>query len=189
MIHAKSVLLRFIAVLDSARIPYAVGGSLASGVHGQPRTTHDFDLLVEMSSEHVKPLIAGLGPDFYADEPSMREALKRKASFNVIHKKSAQKIDVFVSSGKGLDGEQIRRRVEAQLEAGDPNVFVTSAEVIILRKLDWYRRGGMASDRQMRDVASVLREQRGRLDDSYLERMAAELDLRELLTRARESAS
>ena len=72
---------------------------------------------------------------------------------------------------------------------GDPKVFVTSAEVIILRKLDWYRRGGLASDRQMRDVASVLREQRGRLDDSYLERTATVLDLVDLLARARQPAS
>jgi hypothetical protein len=189
VIRAKEVLLRFIAALDAARIPYAVGGSLASGLHGQPRTTHDFDLLGEMSSEQVKPLTAALGPSFYADEASIRDAMKRKGSFNVIHKASAQKIDAFVSSRKGLDGEQIRRRIEAQLEPGDPMVFVTSAEVIILRKLDWYGRGGMASDRQLRDVVAVLREQRGRLDDSYLERIAEELDLRELLERAREAAN
>jgi hypothetical protein len=185
VIRAKDVLLRFIAVLDSAGIPYAVGGSLASGVHGQPRTTHDFDLLVELSSDHVKPLVGALVPDFYADESSIREALKRRASFNIIHKASAQKIDVFISSRTGLDREQLKSRIDAQLEPGDPRVHVTSAEVIVLRKLDWYRRGGGASERQLRDVVSVLREQRGRLDEAYLDRMAGELELVELLARVR----
>jgi hypothetical protein len=189
VIRAKDVLLRFIGALDSTGIPHAIGGSLASGVHGQPRTTHDFNLLVEMASEHVRSVIDALGPAFYSDEASMREASRKKSSFNVIHIESAQKIDVFVSSGKGLDAEQIRRRIEARLESGDPKLFVTSAEVIILRKLDWYRRGSLASERQMRDVVSVLREQRGRLDDSYLDRTAAELDLSELLSQARRSAS
>jgi hypothetical protein len=65
---------------------------------------------------------------------------------------------------------------------------VTSAEVIVLRKLDSYRRGGGASNRHWRDVLTVLRVQRGRLDEVYLDRMAAELDLTELLERALGSA-
>jgi len=82
----------------------------------------------------------------------------------------------------------MQRRVVAQLEPGDPEVRVTSAEVIVLRKLDWYLRGGSASERQLRDVASILREQQGRLDESYLERMAAELGLHDVLARARTAA-
>ena len=117
----------------------------------------------------------------------MREALERGTCFNVIHKASAQKIDVFVSSREGLDREQMDRRIGTHLEPGDPLVHITSAELIILRKLDWYRRGGEASERQLRDVISVLREQRGRVDDSYLDRMALELDLFELLVRARKA--
>jgi hypothetical protein len=61
---------------------------------------------------------------------------------------------------------------------------LTSAEVIVLRKLDWFRRGGEVSERQLGDVANVLREQRGLLDDAYLERQAADLGLTDLLRRA-----
>lgn len=189
MIRAKDVLLRFLAVLDALGIPYAIGGSLASGLHGEPRATHDFDLLVELSSDQVRPLGDALGPDFYVDVPSIREALERKRSFSVIHRGSAQKIDVFVSSREALDREQMERRVAARLEPGDPEIFVTSAEIILLRKLDWHRRGGGASERQLRDVAAVLRQQRGRLDWDLLERLARELDLYELLERVRSGAA
>jgi hypothetical protein len=187
MIRGKDVLLRFLAVLDAADIRYVVGGSLASGVHGEPRTTHDIDLLVELSPEQVRPLIAALSPDFYADEVCMREALRHRRSFNVIHKATAQKLDLFVSSKTGLDKEQMARRISAQLEPGDPRIHVSSAELIVLRKLDWYRRGGEVSERQLRDVTSVLRQQRGRLDETYLERTAAEHGLLELLLRVRKS--
>jgi hypothetical protein len=185
MIRGKDVLLRFLAALDALGIRYAVGGSLASGVHGQPRTTHDFDILVELGGEDVRPLLDALSADFYADEASARDALKLRRAFNVIHKSTAQKIDLFVSSRSGLDLEQMETRVSARLEPGDPQFFVTSPELIILRKLDWYRRGGGVSERQLGDVAAVLRQQQGRLDEARLERLAAQHGLLDSLARAR----
>ena len=32
-----------VAILESQQIPYLLVGSLASGVYGQPRLTHDID--------------------------------------------------------------------------------------------------------------------------------------------------
>ena len=67
--------------------------------------------------------------------------------------------------------------------------YITSAEDIVLAKLEWYRMGGEISDRQWRDVLGVLKVQGDRLDLDYLHRMAASLDLTELLARAREEAT
>ena len=76
------------------------------------------------------------------------------------------------------------RRGPARPERDSKPVFVTSPEVIVLRKVDWYRRGGGASEHQWRDVLGVLKVQGSRLDTTYLRDMARELGLDALLERA-----
>jgi hypothetical protein len=184
MTASLAALVVLATALDRLGVAYAIGGSVASSFHGEMRTTHDIDVLVELVPEKVSALVAALAPEFYVDETSVREALLRKRAFNVIHRSAAAKIDVFCSSGGSLDREQIERRTRVRLRPDLPEMDLTSAEVIVLRKLDWFRRGGEVSERQLGDVANVLREQRGLLDDAYLERQAADLGLTDLLRRA-----
>ena len=74
-------------------------------------------------------------------------------------------------------------------DAPDAKVFeVTTAEDIVLRKLAWYRAGGLVSDQQWRDVLGVLRVQHGRLDLDYMRRWAPELQVDDLPTKAIEEA-
>ena len=62
--------------LERLAIPYAVGGSLASSVHGVMRSTLDVDILADMRLEHIQPLVAALSEEFYADEEMMRDAIE-----------------------------------------------------------------------------------------------------------------
>lgn len=39
--------------LDGLGVRYVVGGSLASGAWGEPRSTHDVDLLVELTEARI----------------------------------------------------------------------------------------------------------------------------------------
>lgn len=82
-----------------------------------------------------------------------------------------------------------RRRLSPVLEGPKQRVFISSAEDLILRKLDWYRLGGGVSDRQWRDVLAVIKVQAGRLELPYLHRWAGELGLAALLERALGEAS
>ena len=68
-------------------------------------------------------------------------------------------------------------------------VLLKSPEDTILRKLEWFRRGGEVSKRQWQDVVSILAAARGQLDGTYLERWARELRVSDLLDRAREEAA
>jgi hypothetical protein len=67
-------------------------------------------------------------------------------------------------------------------------VLIKSPADTVLRKLHWFRRGGEVSDRQWQDVVSILIAMRGRLDESYLDRWARDLDVADLLERARQQA-
>lgn len=174
------------AVLENTlEVPYAIGGSLASAFHGVMRATMDADLVADLQLHHVAPLVAAVGDAFYADETMIRDAVRRRASFNILHLETMFKVDIFVAKPRSFDRAQLSRRQLSQLgPAVEQTAYVISAEDTVLAKLEWYKRGNQVSDRQWRDVLGVLRVQHGQLERAYLRQMAQELDVLDLLERA-----
>ena len=74
-----------VEALRRSAIPYMIGGSMASGIHGIYRTSLDVDLVADMHPEQIPHLIQELGVQFYADAGMMRDALECGRSFNLIH--------------------------------------------------------------------------------------------------------
>jgi hypothetical protein len=171
--------------LDALGVPYAIGGSFASALHGVMRATMDADLVADLRLEQAGPLAQALGDAFYADADMIRDAILRHSSFNVIHLETVFKVDVFVAKPRAFDRSQLARR-QLHLLSEDPecHAFITSAEDIVLSKLEWYRMSSGVSDRQWQDVLGVLKVQGERLDHGYMHRMAAELGVSDLLERA-----
>jgi hypothetical protein len=176
--------------LEALGVPYAVGGSLASAVHGVMRATMDADLVADLPIEQVEPLAEALGDAFYADVDMMRSAVLRHTSFNLIHLETMFKVDVFVAKPRAFDRSQLaRRQLQVLSEEPERHAYVSSAEDVVLAKLEWYRLGGETSERQWRDVLGVLKVQSGRLDREYMQRMATELGVADLLQGALEEVA
>lgn len=178
------------ATLGELGVRFHVGGSVASSLRGVARTTLDVDLVADLRGTHVAALVQALEPTYYVSAEAVREAVRTRASFNLIHLETMLKVDVFVLKRRAYDQESFGR---ASLDALDPaddatRMPVSSAEDIVLHKLEWYRLGGEISERQWLDVLGVLRVHEGTLDDPYLDRWAGELGLSELLSRARDAA-
>jgi hypothetical protein len=55
-------------ILEELGIPYLIGGSVASIIHGEPRLTNDIDLVADIREEQVPQLVAALEGDFYVDD-------------------------------------------------------------------------------------------------------------------------
>ncbi len=184
-----AVTLSVAGVLDRLGVPYFIGGSLATAVHGVARATLDADIIADLKPDQVDRFVQDLGNAFYADADAIREAVHRQASFNVIHLKTMFKVDVFVRSRAPFDQEQFRRRMVAELaEEPGHSAYVASPEDNMLAKLLWYRTGGEVSDRQWRDVVMVIGVYGDRLDLPYLRQWAARLGVADLLEKALGSA-
>jgi hypothetical protein len=180
-----AVTIKVTSVLEKLGIPYLIGGSLASTLYGMVRTTQDSDIITEMRREHILPFVASLQNEFFMDEEMIAESIQRNSSFNIIHRETMFKVDVFIPRPRPFHQSQLAR-TQRQTFSADPEVsaIFSSAEDTILSKLEWYRLGGEVSERQWRDVLGVLKTRAGALDLDYLRKWAKELKVSDLLERA-----
>jgi hypothetical protein len=178
------VALVAVAVLGRLDIPYAAAGSLASSVHGEPRSTDDIDIVADLRPVHIAPLTAALQPDWYVSEDAMRDAIAHGTSFNAVHLGTGVKVDFFVVGSDGFDARRVATAQAVRIGAdAAATLRVDTAEHTVLRKLEWFRRGGETSERQWRDVVGVLRAQGQRIDREELTAWAGRLGVSDLLQR------
>ncbi len=179
------IIILVIDAFDKLNIPYFIGGSLASAIHGSARSTLDADMVADIDPKQVKALVEFFQTDFYIDEEMISDAIQNQSSFNIIHLASSFKVDVFIPKDRRYDRMQFQRRQREVVESDlQREVYVTTAEDIILAKLEWYRMGGEISDRQWRDILGVIKIQGGKLDIDYLKEWSAELGVSDLLQKA-----
>jgi hypothetical protein len=182
------VALAFAAILDGLGVPYVTAGSFASSLHGEPRSTDDIDVVADLRPAHAAELATALRGAWYLSEEAVRDAIARGASFNAIHLATGVKVDVFVVGADPFDAQRVARGrpVRVGAEPGT-ELRVDTAEYTVLRKLEWFRRGGETSDRQWRDVLGIIRTQGVRLDRRELSTWAERLGVSDLLARALEA--
>jgi hypothetical protein len=184
--NQESLLAHVAECLDAAGIPYMVAGSHASSFHGQPRATHDVDLVIDPTQAQLDRFLDLLGERYYVRREAAREALGQRSMFNLIDLTSGWKADLIVRKDRPYSLEEFRRR-EMRIVHGSPRP-IASAEDVILTKLEWDRI--MPSERQVQDALHVAVVQGSRLDLGYLRQWAAPLGvtarLEEVLRKAAE---
>lgn len=185
MEEALAVTLQVIGVLRRLNIQYVVGGSIASSIYGKPRATQDVDVIANLSEKHVSEFVVALRDDFYLDEPAVRDAVRRRSTFNVIHLHTFFKVDVFVAKHDTATAQELARgRSYLPPEAPGTEITLASPEDIVVQKLYWYRLGDHVSERQWTDAMSVLNVRGKDLDCAYMHDLAAEMGVGDLLARA-----
>ena len=146
----------FTTRLNEAEITYVITGSVAGIVYGQPRVTHDIDLVVELRSEQLPDLLAKLPPqEFYCPpEEIIRIEIARetRGHFNIIHHETGFKADIYLIGSEFLHRWAIENRRKVVL-SGDL-LWLAPPEYVIVRKLQYYREG--ESPKHLTDTRNIL---------------------------------
>jgi hypothetical protein len=168
------VYLSFIQRLEKNSIDYMVVGSIASSVYGDPRLTHDLDIVVKLELEDAGIFERIFPENEYYCPPTdvIAQEIKKSGQFNLIHHESGYKMDVILVRKVLHDTEEFKRRQKVPFWKGQ-SVFMATPEDIIIKKLEFYRKGG--SEKHLRDIASILRHTE--VDNPYLDKWIATLAL------------
>ncbi len=178
-----------LAALEILGVDYLIGGSLASAVWGVPRSTLDVDLVTNLGESQTGAFVRLLGNAYYADEETIRRAVRQRAPFNIIHLETMFKVDVFLLKDTPyVQMEFARRRlIDLGIEP-EQKAYFCSPEDTVLSKLEWYKHGGGVSDRQWYDIVGILKVQTNKLDRRYMDRWARKLGFSDLLSQAWDEA-
>lgn len=173
-------LLRYVVrVLEELGLPYAVGGSIAASVYGEPRYTRDIDIVVSLPAEQVQSFVSRFPfPAFYVDADVARQASLEAGMFNIIHE-SGLKVDIYIPDDS-IARSQIAtaRRLTS---ADGVSASFSGPEVLIIKKLQYYRMGEM--ERHVRDIAAMLRVAGARIDRDRVTALAEQEGLSDLWRR------
>jgi len=173
-----ALLKKVIQVLDQTGIKYMITGSIVSSLQGEPRSTHDIDMVIAIQKSEVKRLAEAFPPpDFYIDEDSILDAINRQSMFNLIDVNAGDKVDFWILTSEPFDQSRFSRKISEEFMG--LKMLVSSPEDTILAKLRWAKLSG-GSEKQFIDALRVYEVQYGKLDIDYLEEWVKKLNVESL---------
>jgi hypothetical protein len=180
------LLRHVVATLEEAGIEYMITGSIASSLQGEPRATHDLDVVVAIRDSDVAAVLAAFPhPRFYVNEEAIGEAIRTKGMFNVIDVTEGDKVDFWMLTDEPFDRSRFSRRVRET--AFGFGFEVSSPEDTILAKLRWSKLSGETTKPYV-DALRVYEVQQGFLNHPYLEDWAHRLGVADLWDRLQSEA-
>lgn len=177
----QELLRKVIQVLEQAGIQYMITGSVASSLQGEPRSTHDIDMVIAIQESAAKRLVEAFPPPgFYLDEDSILNAIKRLGMFNLIDATAGDKIDFWILTDEPFDQSRFSRKISEKFMG--LKMQVSSPEDTILAKLRWAKLSG-GSEKQFTDALRVYEVQYGKLNIDYLKQWVKKLKVESLWKR------
>ncbi len=114
LLPEANLFLMFTQRLNTLGVAYMVSGSVAVIICGEPRLTHDVDLIVVLDREHIARLPEVFPPaEFYClptEVIAVEVAREQRGHFNIIHQETGFKADVYLSGRDPLHAWDWRGR-------------------------------------------------------------------------------
>ena len=142
--------------LNKMGIRYMVTGAVASIIYGEPRLTHDIDVVIELKPEQGEKVVDAFSSEEFYCPPveiiKVESARSLRGHFNIIHYKTGLKADLYTVGQDELHYWGMSNRKKIELE-GEP-FWLAPLEYVILRKLEYYREG--ESEKHLQDIVGIL---------------------------------
>lgn len=162
----QDLLKRVVGALEESGCQYIVTGSYASSLQGEPRLTHDIDLVVVIPPGSVDKLIGYFpAPEFHLDGGLMKAAIREQSMFSVLHVPEGDNVDFWMLTSDPFDESRFDRKIRENVLGID--LVVSSPEDTILAKLRWAKLSG-GSEKQYRDALRVYELQNEALEIDYI---------------------
>jgi hypothetical protein len=182
----QELLRKVIQALGDAHIEYMITGSVVSSLQGEPRSTHDIDIVIAIEKAAAKKLARAFPPpDFYLDEESIIDAIENQSMFNLIDVNTGDKVDFWILTHEPFDRSRFERKYVEEVMG--MRITVSSPEDTILVKLRWAKLSG-GSEKQFTDALRVYEVQFEKIDINYLYDWAKKIGVETMLQRLQEEA-
>jgi hypothetical protein len=183
----QELLKKVVLALEQTGIAYMVTGSLVSSLQGEPRSTHDIDIVINLPRAKVRSLAEAFPPpDYYLDEEALAEAVSGEEMANLIDVSSGDKVDFWMLTDEPFDRSRFARRYKEDILG--IRIAVSTPEDTILMKLRWASMSG-GSEKQFTDAVRVFEVQYGKLDQAYLREWGMKLGLEQDLEKLKQAAN
>lgn len=182
----SQLLIKVVSFLRERQVGYMITGSVASSLQGEPRLTHDVDVVVQINKGTIPALIHTFTPPrYYISESAINEAIERKTMFNLIDTSENDKVDFWLLKDEAFDKSRFERKKEENVFG--QKIMVSSPEDTIIAKLRWSEMSG-GSEKQFIDALRVYELQYSKLDLNYIRHWIITLDLQKIWERLESEA-
>lgn len=171
----QELLKKIIRFFEESKIEYMLTGSYISSLQGEPRSTHDIDVIVALEKNDIAKFLKSFPKDdYYIEEQSIQEAIEQQTMFNVIDLREGGKIDFWIITNDPFDQSRFFRKIREELF--DTKMYISTPEDTILMKLKWANLSG-GSEKQFTDALRVYEIQFEKLDLQYINYWINQLQL------------
>ena len=172
MVEGEIITRSVINILEDGSYPYMLVGSFSSNMYGIPRSTKDADFVIDVKDRTVMPrLMKELDHLLEFDPQSSFEGHTGCMRYEAMARSFPFGIEFFELADDPFALSRFQRRVRFHSSVLGRNVWIPTAEDVIVQKLRW----GREKDRV--DARDVMTVQGTALDLHYIENWCQRLNV------------
>jgi hypothetical protein len=167
-----------IATLELLGLTYGIGGSVASSLYGEARSTLDVDISVVLPIDRVLAFtqaFQALG--YYAFLDAVLDAVIARQPFNIIDARRGYKADIYPIDPDAPTPQEreILSRLQRHVydESDGAAAVLYSPEDVVVYKLKYYVLGRIP--KHLRDIGAILTARGDAFDRDYVTRWAGRI--------------
>jgi len=156
--HEPNLFKIFTDKLNELKAEYMITGSVASIIYGEPRVTHDIDIVITLPKILIDRILK-LFPieDFYLPpkEIILNEIYREsRGHFNIIHHDTGFKADIYIAGNEEFQRWALENVNEIDFY-GD-KLPIAPPEYVIIKKLEFYNEG--SAQKHISDIKAILEQ-------------------------------